>query len=173
MSSRAIWAERGAFLRSDRTLQTLNNDTPHLVPISKARPRSRSPTLSKCHIYSRAPVATLTRIVCWQAIEAGLVGVNEGVISTATMPFGGAIPVCGVRDPERSTGPDGSSERGLTLRRAVHLLGAGVKESGLGREGSDIGIDEWRPCTLAPKPHRPSTQTRNTPDPTQTADPRP
>jgi succinate-semialdehyde dehydrogenase / glutarate-semialdehyde dehydrogenase len=40
-------------------------------------------------------------------IEAGLVGVNEGIISTCTAPFGG------------------------------------VKESGLGREGSPVGISEY------------------------------
>ena len=40
-------------------------------------------------------------------IEAGLVGVNEGIISTCTAPFGG------------------------------------VKESGLGREGSPMGINEY------------------------------
>jgi succinate-semialdehyde dehydrogenase / glutarate-semialdehyde dehydrogenase len=42
-----------------------------------------------------------------RAIEAGIVGVNEGIISTAEAPFGG------------------------------------VKQSGLGREGSRYGIDEY------------------------------
>jgi len=41
------------------------------------------------------------------ALETGLVGVNEGIISNAAAPFGG------------------------------------VKESGLGREGSIIGINEY------------------------------
>ncbi|WP_117232879.1 NAD-dependent succinate-semialdehyde dehydrogenase [Vibrio maerlii] len=41
------------------------------------------------------------------ALESGMVGVNEGIISTATAPFGG------------------------------------VKESGLGREGSQIGLDDY------------------------------
>jgi succinate-semialdehyde dehydrogenase/glutarate-semialdehyde dehydrogenase len=40
-------------------------------------------------------------------LECGIVGVNEGVISTANAPFGG------------------------------------VKESGLGREGSSLGIAEF------------------------------
>jgi len=40
-------------------------------------------------------------------LENGIVGVNEGVISTATAPFGG------------------------------------VKESGMGREGSILGIEEY------------------------------
>lgn len=47
---------------------------------------------------------------CWQvgeALEYGMVGVNEGIISTELAPFGG------------------------------------VKESGLGREGSKYGIDEY------------------------------
>lgn len=47
---------------------------------------------------------------CWrvaEAIEAGMVGINEGLISTEVAPFGG------------------------------------VKESGLGREGSSEGLDEY------------------------------
>lgn len=47
---------------------------------------------------------------CWRvatAIEAGMIGINEGAISNASAPFGG------------------------------------VKESGLGREGSKYGIDEF------------------------------
>ena len=40
-------------------------------------------------------------------LEAGMVGINEGVISSAAAPFGG------------------------------------VKESGLGREGSFLGIEEY------------------------------
>ncbi|PIB90759.1 NAD-dependent succinate-semialdehyde dehydrogenase [Caulobacter sp. FWC2] len=47
---------------------------------------------------------------CWrvaEAIEAGMVGINEGLISTEVAPFGG------------------------------------VKESGLGREGSSEGVDEY------------------------------
>jgi len=42
-----------------------------------------------------------------EALETGMVGINEGVISTEVAPFGG------------------------------------VKESGLGREGSKYGIDEY------------------------------
>jgi succinate-semialdehyde dehydrogenase/glutarate-semialdehyde dehydrogenase len=42
-----------------------------------------------------------------QALEAGMIGINEGIISTEVAPFGG------------------------------------VKESGLGREGSKYGIDEY------------------------------
>lgn len=42
-----------------------------------------------------------------QALESGMVGINEGIISTEVAPFGG------------------------------------VKESGLGREGSDMGLDEY------------------------------
>ena len=42
-----------------------------------------------------------------EELEAGLVGLNEGVISTVVAPFGG------------------------------------VKESGIGREGSKYGIDEY------------------------------
>lgn len=47
---------------------------------------------------------------CWRvadALEAGMVGINEGAISTAVAPFGG------------------------------------IKESGLGREGSKYGLDEY------------------------------
>jgi len=49
-------------------------------------------------------------IICFSShfrIESGLVGVNEGVISTCYAPFGG------------------------------------VKESGLGREGSPLGLQEY------------------------------
>lgn len=42
-----------------------------------------------------------------RALESGMVGVNEGIISTEVAPFGG------------------------------------IKESGLGREGADIGLDEY------------------------------
>jgi succinate-semialdehyde dehydrogenase/glutarate-semialdehyde dehydrogenase len=42
-----------------------------------------------------------------EAIEAGIVGINTGIISTAVAPFGG------------------------------------VKQSGLGREGSKYGIDDY------------------------------
>ncbi|MNP67069.1 Glutarate-semialdehyde dehydrogenase DavD [compost metagenome] len=42
-----------------------------------------------------------------EGLEAGMVGINEGVISTEVAPFGG------------------------------------IKESGLGREGSKYGIDEY------------------------------
>lgn len=41
------------------------------------------------------------------AIESGMIGINEGIISTEVAPFGG------------------------------------VKESGLGREGSKYGLDEY------------------------------
>jgi succinate-semialdehyde dehydrogenase/glutarate-semialdehyde dehydrogenase len=47
---------------------------------------------------------------CWrvaEALEAGMVGINEGAISTAVAPFGG------------------------------------IKESGLGREGSKYGLEEY------------------------------
>ena len=42
-----------------------------------------------------------------EALEVGMVGVNEGMISAAHVPFGG------------------------------------VKESGVGREGSALGLDEY------------------------------
>jgi succinate-semialdehyde dehydrogenase / glutarate-semialdehyde dehydrogenase len=42
-----------------------------------------------------------------EALEYGLIGINEGIISTAEAPFGG------------------------------------MKQSGLGREGSKYGIDEY------------------------------
>ena len=47
---------------------------------------------------------------CWrvaEALEYGMVGVNEGIISTEVAPFGG------------------------------------IKESGVGREGGDVGADEY------------------------------
>ena len=47
---------------------------------------------------------------CWrvgEALEYGIVGINDGIISTAVAPFGG------------------------------------VKQSGLGREGSKYGIEEF------------------------------
>jgi len=42
-----------------------------------------------------------------EAIESGIIGINEGIISTAVAPFGG------------------------------------IKSSGLGREGSKYGIDDY------------------------------
>jgi succinate-semialdehyde dehydrogenase/glutarate-semialdehyde dehydrogenase len=42
-----------------------------------------------------------------EALETGMIGINDGIISTETAPFGG------------------------------------VKESGLGREGSRYGLDEF------------------------------
>ena len=42
-----------------------------------------------------------------EAIEAGIIGINEGIISTAEAPFGG------------------------------------VKQSGLGREGSKYGVEDY------------------------------
>ena len=42
-----------------------------------------------------------------EALEYGMVGINEGIISTEVAPFGG------------------------------------IKESGIGREGSKYGIDDW------------------------------
>ena len=42
-----------------------------------------------------------------EALEAGMIGINEGIISTEVAPFGG------------------------------------IKESGLGREGSSYGLDEY------------------------------
>ncbi|KAA3467233.1 succinate-semialdehyde dehydrogenase, mitochondrial [Gossypium australe] len=49
-----------------------------------------------------------------EALEYGLVGVNEGIISTEVAPFGG------------------------------------VKQSGLGREGSKYGIDEYLEVSAIP-----------------------
>ncbi len=57
-----------------------------------------------CYFYSR-DIGRVWRV--GEALEYGMVGINEGIISTAEVPFGG------------------------------------VKESGLGREGSRHGIDEY------------------------------
>ena len=46
-------------------------------------------------------------VIVSNRLETGIVGVNDGIISTCTAPFGG------------------------------------VKESGLGREGSSMGINEY------------------------------
>ena len=56
------------------------------------------------YFYSR-DVQRVWRIA--EALESGIVGINEGIISTEVAPFGG------------------------------------VKESGIGREGSKYGIDEY------------------------------
>ena len=56
------------------------------------------------YLYSR-DIGRIFRV--GEALEAGMVGVNTGLISTAEVPFGG------------------------------------VKQSGLGREGSHHGIDEY------------------------------
>ena len=57
-----------------------------------------------CYFYSR-DIGRVWRV--GEALEYGMVGINEGIISTAEAPFGG------------------------------------VKESGLGREGSAHGMDEY------------------------------
>ena len=57
-----------------------------------------------CYFYAR-DIGRVWRVA--EALEYGMVGINEGVISTAEAPFGG------------------------------------VKESGLGREGSDHGVEEY------------------------------
>ncbi len=57
-----------------------------------------------CYFYSR-DIGRVWRV--GEALEYGMVGINEGIISTAEVPFGG------------------------------------VKESGLGREGSKHGMDEY------------------------------
>ena len=46
-------------------------------------------------------------LFCFGRLECGIVGVNDGIISSASAPFGG------------------------------------VKESGLGREGSSMGLSEY------------------------------
>jgi succinate-semialdehyde dehydrogenase/glutarate-semialdehyde dehydrogenase len=56
------------------------------------------------YFYSR-DIARVWRVA--EALESGIVGINEGIISTEVAPFGG------------------------------------VKESGLGREGSKYGIDDY------------------------------
>ncbi|KEY56579.1 NAD-dependent succinate-semialdehyde dehydrogenase [Serratia sp. DD3] len=57
------------------------------------------------YLYTR-DLARALRVT--KALESGMVGINEGIISTEVAPFGG------------------------------------VKESGLGREGADIGLDEYQ-----------------------------
>jgi len=57
-----------------------------------------------CYFYSR-DVGRVWRVA--EGLEYGMVGINEGIISTAEAPFGG------------------------------------VKESGLGREGSHHGVEEY------------------------------
>jgi succinate-semialdehyde dehydrogenase/glutarate-semialdehyde dehydrogenase len=57
-----------------------------------------------CYFYAR-DIGRVWRV--GEALEYGMVGVNEGIISTAEAPFGG------------------------------------VKESGLGREGSRHGVEEY------------------------------
>ena len=57
-----------------------------------------------CYFYAR-DIGRVWRVA--EALEYGMVGINEGIISTAEAPFGG------------------------------------VKESGLGREGSKHGVEEY------------------------------
>ena len=57
-----------------------------------------------CYFYSRDSGRVWR---CAECLEYGMVGINEGIISTAEAPFGG------------------------------------VKESGLGREGSHHGVEEY------------------------------
>jgi len=57
-----------------------------------------------CYFYSR-DIGRVWRVA--EGLEYGMVGINEGIISTAEAPFGG------------------------------------VKESGLGREGSHHGVEEY------------------------------
>jgi succinate-semialdehyde dehydrogenase/glutarate-semialdehyde dehydrogenase len=57
-----------------------------------------------CYFYSR-DIGRIWRVA--EALEYGMVGINEGIISTEVAPFGG------------------------------------VKQSGIGREGSKYGIEEY------------------------------
>src|SRR5205823_6128188 len=75
---------------------------------TRKKKRSRSPmkatTALASYVYARK-LGRVFRVA--RAIESGIVGVNDGIISTAEAPFGG------------------------------------VKQSGLGREGSRYGIEEY------------------------------
>ena len=73
---------------------------------SRAKPRrSRWPTTpNSAYFYSR-DIGRIWRVA--EALEYGIVGINEGIISTEIAPFGG------------------------------------MKESGIGREGSKYGIEEF------------------------------
>ena len=77
------------------------NDTPTLTLPSLRRREGRGVA---SYFYSR-DIGRIWRVA--EALEYGIVGINEGIISTEVAPFGG------------------------------------VKESGLGREGSKYGIEEF------------------------------
>ena len=75
--------------------------TPHP---SLPRPRGRVREGVAAYFYSR-DIGRIWRVA--EALEYGIVGINEGIISTEIAPFGG------------------------------------MKESGIGREGSKYGIEEF------------------------------
>ena len=58
-------------------------------------------------LFDRFPVQSIYAMHNWPAMKPGMVGINEGIISTEVAPFGG------------------------------------IKESGLGREGSRYGLDDY------------------------------
>ena len=77
------------------------NDTPTLT---LPRKRGRERRGLAAYFYSR-DIGRIWRVA--EALEYGIVGINEGIISTEIAPFGG------------------------------------MKESGIGREGSKYGIEEF------------------------------
>jgi len=71
----------------------------------------------------------------FEALEYGLVGVNEGLISTEVRP--------GMKEPRS---PNYSHTYAYIFWLQVAPFG-GVKQSGLGREGSKYGMDEYLEVT--------------------------
>ena len=70
-----------------------------------------------------------------------MVGVNEGAISSVYSPFGGA---CSKRSVYDYISKFCSAFVLCSLTLSLCLSAAGVKESGLGREGSHNGLEEYQ-----------------------------
>ena len=87
--------------KTDDEAIKMANDTPTLT---LPRPRGRERRGLAAYFYSR-DIGRIWRVA--EGLEYGIVGINEGIISTEIAPFGG------------------------------------MKESGIGREGSKYGIEEF------------------------------
>lgn len=76
-----------------------------------------------------------------ERLQYGMVGVNEGIISSAVAPFGGVKEVRGMQSPYVKRRLHTLTPRSRPAGCAGRLLLA--PQSGIGREGGSEGLDEY------------------------------